>query len=320
MRKTERCRLARNKAQAVDWFQDPSLIEVPNPKSSWVSRILRKQRLFRRIIVADIIVAPLVLLLIVLLIFGGNTSSSSATDSSGTNLATPIAYQGDVGIQRWLSSTPAPLPGGHIISYYGEVPVQQPAKPQIGTTLGDYVIASYIVLAKGTFYKASVEEQISGGNTSVISDPSIIPLSSASSVPGAAPTTTSPWPGINATPPPSNGALTQSIQGWTSAFTSGSPSSLALAVGDPNSTDHYVPLSNVAQATPTVLFYATTSKTSAIVEVDLAITWNGESTVKNSNYTYDLLVERPLSAAPVVVAWGPAGSGPSLVPYQNAVK
>jgi hypothetical protein len=33
----------------------------------------------------------------------------------------------------------------------------------------------------------------------------------------------------------------------------------------------------------------------------------------------DVLVERASTAAPVVVAWGPSGSGPMLRPYQNAV-
>jgi hypothetical protein len=186
-------------------------------------------------------------------------------------------------------------------------------------------IVSYVVLAKGVFYKVSIEAQVTGTNASVVSDPYIAPISGVSSVPGAAPTITSPWPGITPAGTPTSGPLQQSVQGWANAFTSGSSSALALSVGDPNSGDHYVPLRGISQATSTIEFYAPLNKksTAAIAEVNLDIVWSGEKIAtnsnSNSNYTFDILIERPLSAAPVVVAWGPPGSGPQLKPYQNAI-
>jgi len=312
--------LARKQAQAVDWFQDPALREVPNPKSPGVFSLAKRQAWLRRVIIADIAVAPLILLLILLFVFGGSRSATTTTSNSFP-ASNPGAYQGQVAIQRWLNSKPAPLPGGQIVSLDNIKKVPVPSGSTQPTANDE--IVSYVVLAKGTFYKVSVEAQVTGTNASVVSDPYIAPISGASSVPGAAPTITSPWPGITPTGTPTSGPLQQSVQGWANAFTSGSSSALALSVGDPNSGDHYVPLHGISQATATIEFYAPINKkgTEAIAEVNLDIVWDGEKTASNSssNYTFDILIERPLSAAPVVVAWGPPGSGPQLKPYQNAI-
>jgi hypothetical protein len=309
--------LARKNAQVIDWFDDPSLREVPNPKSPGVFTLARKQKWFHRAVIADIVVAPLILLLILFSVIGG--SKGSTTGATNPNpLINPGVYQGQVAIQQWLNSKPSPLPGGHIVSFYNTVPIHAPstATPPVAND----EIVNYIVLANGTFYKVSVEAQLTGSSASIISDPYLSVTANSTTVPGSTPTISSPWPGISPTPVPSSGPLQQSVQGWANALTSGSSSSLALSIGDPNQGDHYVPLHGVSQVASTIEFYAPTNKTGtkAIAEVNLAITWNGEKPTTNSNYTFDILIERPLSAAPVVVAWGPPGSGPSLTPYQNA--
>jgi len=282
-----------------------------------VFTLARKQKWFHRIVIADIAVAPLILLLILLSVLGGSKTSTTGVAGSDP-LVNPGVYQGEVAIQQWLNSKPSPLPGGHIVSFYKttSIPVPSTATPPVAKD----EIVSYTVLAHSTFYKVSVEAQINGSNASIISDPYLSVIAGSTSVPGSSPTISSPWPGITPSPVPSSGSLQQSVQGWASAFTSGSSSSLALAIGDPNQSDHYAPLHGVSQVASTIEFYAPINKTGtvAIAEVNLAITWNGEKVTTNSNYTFDVLVERPLSAAPVVVAWGPPGSGPSLTPYQNA--
>jgi hypothetical protein len=311
--------LARKPRQQIDWFDDPSLAEVPNPKSSWVAKALRRQRLFRRIIVIDVIVAPLILLLIFGTLFGSSATSASSS-AAGTVLDSPLVYQGEVNVQQWLDAKPAPLPGGTLVSYYGQTPAPVPAKPSTDpTTVADYHIVSFVVVAHNVFYKVSIEEQLNGQSASVVSvAPSITPLGSADN---ASSSTQSPWSGISVNTAPPSTTFSQAVQGWAEAYTSGSPGSLALAVGDPNSSDHYVPLSGVSQVQSNVVYYASLTPTTAIAEVDLTITWAGQTkSPQSANYVYDVLVERPLSAAPVVVAWGPPGSGPSLVPYQNAVK
>ncbi len=309
--------MARKNAQVVDWFDDPSLREVPNPKSPGIFTLARKQKWFHRAVIADIVVAPLILLLILFSVLGGSKGSPLSSTNSNP-LINPGVYQGQVAIQQWLNGKPSPLPGGHIVGFYDIVPIHAPSTSTPPTP--NYEIASYIVLANGTFYKVSVEEQITGSTASVISDPYLSVTATSTTVPGSTPTVSSPWPGIATSPVPSSGSLQQSVQGWANAFTSGSSSTLALSIGDPNQGDHYTPLHGVSQVSSTIEFYAPTNKagTTAIAEVNLAITWNGEKPTTNSNYTFDILIERPLSAAPVVVAWGPPGSGPSLTPYQNA--
>jgi hypothetical protein len=152
-----------------------------------------------------------------------------------------------------------------------------------------------------------------------------------------------PWPGISSSNAVS-GPVQQAINGWVGACTGGSAAALSLAVGDTNSAHTYVPLSGVQSASATVVAAApriapnspipstaraasTVHPTAEIVEITLDIRWNGESAPKPGTQgltgapktTMDLLVERADTAAPVVVAWGPQGTGPTLVPYQNAV-
>ncbi|MHB8319949.1 MAG: hypothetical protein ACYDEP_12100 [Acidimicrobiales bacterium] len=101
-----------------------------------------------------------------------------------------------------------------------------------------------------------------------------------------------------------------------------------MSVGDPNTTHAYIPLSGVTSATDTVVAAANRPGGAQIVQIALTIVWNGESTTTTTSpsgttppqTTMDLLIERANTAAPVVVAWGPPGSGPTLKPYQNAVQ
>ncbi len=152
-----------------------------------------------------------------------------------------------------------------------------------------------------------------------------------------------PWPGISSSNSVS-GSVQQAINGWVDAYTGGSASALSLAVGDTNSAHIYVPLSGIQSASATVVAAAprvapnspvpstsradrTVHPTAEIVEITLDINWDGEPPPKPGTQgqtgapktTMDLLIERADTAAPVVVAWGPQGTGPTLVPYQNAI-
>lgn len=150
-----------------------------------------------------------------------------------------------------------------------------------------------------------------------------------------------PWSGIQSSTTIS-GPVQQAVNGWLSAYTSGNSSSLSLAIGDTNGSHVYIPLSGVHSATDAVVASAPrvapnnpvptsnshkVTASAEIVEVTLDITWDGQSpppqtfqgTTTEPQTTMDLLVERANTAAPVVVAWGPPGTGPGLQPYQNAV-
>ena len=130
------------------------------------------------------------------------------------------------------------------------------------------------------------------------------------------------------------------LNNWLAAYTSGSDAALHLAVGDPNPAHTYVALSGVRQASYTVLAAAPVGKPAdgdLAVEISLSLVWDhehvaspnlsdaalagtsGTSSSPAPQTTMDLLVAHASSAAPIVVAWGSPGSGPSLRPYENAI-
>jgi hypothetical protein len=118
-------------------------------------------------------------------------------------------------------------------------------------------------------------------------------------------------------------------------YTSGDPNALRLAVQDDDGQHTYVPLSNVTNQTVVITrsaYLPTTGQTSGaapaknaqmVVQVTLAIQWSGvaepQSGAKIPTITLDLLVSNAGGAAPIVVAWGGPGSGPTLTAYINAL-
>ena len=183
-------------------------------------------------------------------------------------------------------------------------------------------------------FEADVEVALTASGPVALGGPSLMPVQLGPSA-GSAATQSGPWPGLVATTsvPP---AVSQTVQSWADAYTSGNPATLALAVGDPDTADHYTPLSGVAAVAATVGEAAQVKGTTGddmAVEVALDITWAGQQNGQSTNgpsggnqsavnpqgpqTTLDLLVERAHTAAPVVVAWGPPGSGPTLIAYKN---
>jgi hypothetical protein len=134
----------------------------------------------------------------------------------------------------------------------------------------------------------------------------------------------SPWPGLAAStsvPVP----VSSAIGSWLAAYTSGNPQLLLQATGDPSTADAYVPLSGVGSASVAGVVAAAAygPPGQMVVEAQFYIAWGGQQAGAVAGQsvptTMDLLVERSGTATPVVVAWGPPGSGPGLKPYQDAV-
>ncbi|MGO3234168.1 MAG: hypothetical protein ACTIKT_11945, partial [Microbacterium sp.] len=60
--------------------------------------------------------------------------------------------------------------------------------------------------------------------------------------------------------------------------------------------------------------------------VEVVLWWEGQERPEREStssrpapVTFDVLIENPNTATPLVTAWGAPGSGPSLVAYENAV-
>lgn len=308
------------------WFESD---EAPRVGVDTSTQLARRQRWLRVFVWACVILTPIAALSTIAMAAHRTKSRASAGQSSLDPVGRAPA---EVALSQWLASTPPPVPGASILSWDGQTTLPAYRAPrQTGTQTQDTaaptftaVVERFTVLGQnGAWYSAGVEVALNGsGGAVVLGTPS---LEEDPTPPSGSWASGGPWPGLSITssaPAP----VAQAITGWAQAYASGNPQTLTLAVGDTNPSDFFTPLSGVSSITATATDYATIGPPSAdeaVAEVTLSIVWNGEAppapgSTQAPTVTMDLLIERAGSAAPVVVAWGPPGSGPTLHPYQNA--
>lgn len=316
------------KSDPLDWLEESEL--VPRSGTPGVDNIDRRVRRMRGAVYALLGLGCLAILGLV-----SNLSSTPLVPTAITpQLTSPGRNVATTAMQAWLNESPSPLPNATILSWNGATTVTGVGgSDEVDTfTLAQPFTTASSPQTMYHYYSAVIEISLAG----------LIPVGGPgiSTLPGTNtnnPTTPNPWPSITTAAQSTSvsSAVSQSISGWLSAYTSGSPSQLAIAVGDPSSTHHYTPLFGVAAAQYTMVTAtpreapnsAPASNNSApnaeIVEINLDLQWNGEKgmnglgAVNGPLTTEDLLIERANTPAPIVVAWGVPGSGPSLVPYQN---
>jgi hypothetical protein len=320
---------------ALDWYEDEAE-EVPNPSLPDGRRLARRQVWTRRYVKWSVIACPVLLLAALAAITkASHTPTLTAPGSPGQVAAT-------VELDQWLAEQPSPLPGASILSYDGATPLAPP-KGYKGPALTwkgaieEFTLVTHPTSNDPSIWHVGVEVAINRhGGAIAISGPSF--LRSISAQPGSW-SQGGPWPGLDATSSVS-GAVQTVIDNWLAAYTSGNDAELHLAVGDPNPAHTYIALSNVRSASDTVLAAAPVGKPAdgyLAVEISLSLVWDHEHVASPNlsdsglagtsgttaspapQTTMDLLVAHASSAAPVVVAWGPPGSGPSLRPYENAI-
>lgn len=233
-------------------------------------------------------------------------------------------------LTRWLNSDPSPLPGGVVLSWDGFENIKggkaknesdRPADPKELHTFTLAVRTDQETL----FYTASVlvsVDKVRGGVTAAL--PSLLPRMGASSEGWS----TELWAGYENTPVPE--AVSESVAAWAKAFT-GTSVELRLYVGDKDATHAYLPLrgARVLSTQVSNAGYVTKdgvkeeSPQTIIARVEVTLAWGaltgGPEDNKGSRIEYDVLVEEASSASPRIVAWGPAGTGPSLKTFGNAV-
>ena len=251
-------------------------------------------------------------------------SNSPAASASTANLVTssPGRLAATRAVQAWLTQPTPPLIGGKIASWDGAVrtpaPLDAQGKPAVGW---DSSVESFTVTdSLGNAYTVSVQVAIDarGGGASAISSPSLIPQTPAANDSWDS---GSPWPGLMSAG--ASDAVKQAIQGWVTAFTSGDSATLRIAVGDTDPAHDYIPLTG-ATATDVQVPQAasfTGDASRLLTRVTMVLSWPNEDTPDSSAIpvTYDVLLTRADTAAPVVVAWGSPGSGTTLRAYGNAV-
>ncbi|MDA8317667.1 MAG: hypothetical protein M0010_21260 [Actinomycetota bacterium] len=311
----------------LDWYEDESE-EVPNPELPDGRRLARRQRWTRRYVKASVILCPVLTLVALASI------TRSHPSAPGTSLGSPGRTAATIAVDQWLSETPSPLPGASILSYDGAQAIPVPKAHQGDPLTWRAAIETFTLVSQATStspasWDVGVEVAIDrSGGAVAISGPSFLPSGRAQNGSWDA---GGPWPGLSSTSSVS-GAVQTVINDWLAAYTSGNDAELHLAVGDPDPKHTYVALSGVRRASDTVVAASpigNANQDEMIAEVELNLLWNhehesppsleGTSGPSGPQTTMDLLIAHASSAAPVVVAWGPPGSGPTLRPYENAI-
>ena len=303
--------------------------DLPDTVPSADSQTARKGRRWRRLITgyvwAAVILLPLALLAVFVLAGKQLGSESATTDTAVTG--TQEAAQAQVALERWIGQDPSPLPGGRVVALI-DATSQTPAPQQPGEAV-DYRIATYrFVVAddRQNLYTTGVQLAITSDGPVLLAQPALLPIPATGT---GAQGGQWPWPGVEAGTP--QAAYTAAVNAWLAAYTSGDPAALKQAVGDPDAARGYLPLSGVALSSPSIgpvgYLWGDDQKRGedalphqALLRVTVGANWTGKSPSPGGTVptlTYDLLLDKADTAAPVVVAWGNPGT--ALQPYGNAV-
>lgn len=112
-------------------------------------------------------------------------------------------------------------------------------------------------------------------------------------------------------------AVTKAVQLWSEALISGDADRLRLATGDGRKGVSYTPITGPVSVEASVRGAAKSGK-DLLTHVVLTLKWGSDR--EPTQMSADVLVGSPNTEAPVVVAWGPPGSGPVLERYENSTK
>lgn len=329
---------AKRASSSTLWHEDESVVE--NPQAPSIRRSLIGRSWARRALyVIAFAGVPLTMA-----IFVNNVVNPAPIPVAPSLSAASLAINGSLGktaaveaVEAWLATAPQPVPGGRVSSWDGFETVKKPVavndKQKITAVTYDVEI-HHFTITTGTgasliAFTSEVEVLVDKTlGAKVTTTPTLIPR--------AAPATTTwtsvqTWLGLQQadTPKP----VTDAVNAWSAAFTSGKPEVLRLAVGDPNAGHAYIPLTGLIQATtaitssaPIPLANPDAKSTQMLVRVTMTVVWQGQSIPEKGTstaalplITYDLLVDGSDTAAPRVVSWGGPGSGPSLTPYSTAI-
>lgn len=260
-----------------------------------------------------------------------NTMVTAATTKVKPNITTSTQVNFSAGksaaqtkVASWLAQTPSPLPGGYVVSWDGFDTIAGGTAKNNSDNPANAAELHHFTLATRTgestlFYDADVLVSVSKAlGASAATDPSLLPRV-PSTTQGWSPQL---WPGYENAQVPD--AATQTVDAWAAAFT-GTADTLRLYVGDEDGTRSYMPLqgARVLSATVPSAGYVKVEgedKPKVIIaRVELVLAWSSAADAKGAKVTYDVRIEQAQTASPKVVAWGPAGTGPRLEKYGNAV-
>ena len=318
----------------VDHLAEAPRADLPEDKAR------RRARWTRRYVWAAVVLLVPSLLFNAVIVYGNVTPDSEDQETGiSTGVMDPLVLEAraiaTTTVNRWLAADPSPLPGGQLLSWnYAEdvealAPV--PTNNDGQEVPWDRIVVHDMTVTDGTtMFSARLSTSVDPTEgVHVVGTPSLVPYAPAASSGFSGPV----WPGAQSVT--TTEAVSESITQWARAFTSGDPSTLRLAVGDPNPDHSYMPL--VGAELEGVNVVATTVQQhmldddgrppvdpeQVVARVELTLSWEQhEDSETNTNaqpVTYDVLVDQADTASPNIVAWGGPGQGPVLAPYANAV-
>lgn len=298
------------------------LVEAPRANVPEASR-LATRALWLRFLIWAVMVGFVATALGMLVMASGLGKASQAGPAGDNSLVIATATRA---MEAWLADDPAPMLSGRILTTDVVEPLEfdLPANA-VPPTFSVSVVRFTLIDQLNQTYRAGIQVAVDPrGSAEAISTPSLEQIPNSANDAWA----TGPWPGLDTTAVPET--VTSAIDAWAKAYAGGDPDALRLSVGDTDPNHWYTPLSWVQQAfaSADVATALDEDETRLAVQVKLALVWVGQPLIDQANstgvgnlpsITMDLLVERADTAAPVVTAWGPAGTGPTLTAFANAV-
>lgn len=295
-----------------DW---DDLVAVPNP------RVAPPQQARIKAVAVKILVWAVLVSFPILVFALAQTVTSVAPDVNSDEKWQAQKAVASHYMDLWLAGqdTPGrpPVPGGRLllIGTATSLAYDLPAGSQEPDVTSVSVPFTLVDSAGQMWQTDVVVETDTAQNMAVASLPSLIPVSPNADL------QTVLWPGMSTDSPPE--PVAKAVQAWAEAWASGDPDSLRLAVGDPNPDHWYTPLAGVSQiVTQTVGMTEVDGERLVAARVQFAVGWAGQSVPEGNrepSFEMDVLVSAADTASPQVVGWGPAGSGPNLSMFGNAI-
>lgn len=318
--------MARNKggklAQPDAWS---TAVELPRAGLPDERARAKSHRRMKRYAAFSMFAVPL--LLVVSLVAVMSTVSDKEAEAPVVEAAPATQPLAMAAVEDWLAARPAPLPGASLLVWedYEVLPsIVDPDAPNPDRTERQ----SHTLLVRastGALMRVQVLVAVSPqGGQAVIGTPSLtVTVGQDDSLASA-----SLWSGLRTEAPSSD--VTQAVNTWVTAYTSGDPVALRQTVGDPDASHVYLPLSGLSGARGTVRSGAWVTEGTGdkavrtgdmVLSLTITLPWGQQAAAdaKQGVATFDLLVTGADTAAPRVVAWGGPGTGPTLTPYANAV-
>lgn len=306
--------------QGSVWTQ---LEESPRSGLPDAARIARRQRLYRVVVWASLVMAPLASFAWLSTLTSPQATSDIAAGQVASSDGRAVAT---VALDDWLDSETAVLDDVRVLSWDGSSTVHSPAAEDSGDSAATLTVESFTVIdGAGNLYRVELlVASTPDDGPAVISEPSLIPIA-----PSTGSASSAPWPGRASVA--TSDSVGKAVEVWAEAFASGDPDALKLTTGDPDVDSVFAPLpalevveTSVSSATPfdsggTDTIIARVAVTVRPIRSSTTTTTAAGSGDTTSTLHFDVLVERASTAAPIVVAWGAPGSGPTLERYVNAV-